>query len=269
MATVVQGPTGDDDENESWKAWTMEMLTSEGNISMTTMNGPEQVSEDYKKFLYTRGTHSNHLIQYHMQQIIEKQKVVNEYRSMTMEGMGLIPLELNLHKNDLVVISQIIQMIEVHNLWHLKTFEVVLTNLWRRWDEVIHKQKDVSTHCTENSEINDEMDGKEVIDLCSGNQTTTSEIHNSEESTKQESHDKMKSKTIIRRESKNRPEKDKQTAESEENETAMMCWKNLDDSPGKEPYEEIDDEEKKLVKRQKNQKMKKNMSTLHYIWATN
>ena len=97
-ATVVQGPTGDDDEKESWKAWTMEMLMSDGDISMTMMNGPEQMSEDYKKFLYARATHSNHSIEYHMQQIIERQKVVDEYRSMTMEGMGLIPLESNLHK---------------------------------------------------------------------------------------------------------------------------------------------------------------------------
>ena len=46
--------------------------------------------------------------------------MVNEYRAMTMEGIGLIPLELNLHKNDPVIISQIIQMIEVDNFWHLK-----------------------------------------------------------------------------------------------------------------------------------------------------
>ena len=52
------------------------------------------MSEDYKKFLYARATHSNHAIQYHMQQIIERQKVVDKYRSMMMEGMGLIPLEL-------------------------------------------------------------------------------------------------------------------------------------------------------------------------------
>ena len=31
---------------------------------------------------------------------------------MTMEGMDLIPLELNLHKDDPVIISQIINMIE-------------------------------------------------------------------------------------------------------------------------------------------------------------
>ena len=73
VATVVPGPTGGDDENKSQKVWTMEMLMSDSNISMTMMNGPEQMSQDYKKFLYARATHSNHSIQYHMQQIIERQ----------------------------------------------------------------------------------------------------------------------------------------------------------------------------------------------------
>ena len=51
-------------------------------------------------------------------------------------------------------------MIEVDNFWHLKTFVAVLTDLQRRWDEVIYEQKDMSMHCTENSNINDELDGK-------------------------------------------------------------------------------------------------------------
>ena len=50
------------------------------------------------------------------------------------------------------------QMIEADHFWHLKTFQAVLTNLQRRWDEQIHEPTDVPTHCTENSEINDEMD---------------------------------------------------------------------------------------------------------------
>ena len=58
---------------------------------------------------------------------------------------------------------------------------------------------------------------------------------------------KMKSKTITRIKTKNRPEKDKQTDDSEENK-AMMCWENLKDSMGKESYEETDDEEKNPVK---------------------
>ena len=132
---AVQGPTDDNDKNKLWKAWTMEMLTNDSDISMSMTNEPEQVSEQDKKFLYARAVHSNHSIQYHMQQIIEQQKVVEEYRSMTMEGMGVTPLESNLHKYDLVVISQIRQMIEADNFWHQKTFEAVLTDLWRRWDK--------------------------------------------------------------------------------------------------------------------------------------
>ena len=175
--TVVQGPTDDDDKNELRKVWAMEMLMSDGDISTSMINEPRQISEEHKTFLYARATHSNHSIQYHIQQIIERQKVVNEYRSMMMEGMGLTPLESNLHKNDLVVISQIMQMIEVDNFWCLKTFEAVLTDLQGRWDQGIHKQKDMSMHCTENSEINNEMSGVEVIDLGSENQTKNSEFY--------------------------------------------------------------------------------------------
>ena len=107
----------------------MEMLTDNGDISMTMMSGLEQANSNYKKFLYARVTHSNHAIQYHMQQIMERQKVVDEYRSTMVEGMDLIPLELNSYKSYLVIISHTIQMIEVDNFWHLKTFEGVLTNL--------------------------------------------------------------------------------------------------------------------------------------------
>ena len=71
ITTVVQGPSDDNDENELQKAWTMEMLMNNGNISMSMMNEPEQVSEEDKKFLYARAIHSNCSIQYHMQQIIE------------------------------------------------------------------------------------------------------------------------------------------------------------------------------------------------------
>ena len=57
------------------------------------------------------------------------------------------------------------------------------------------------THCTENSKINDEMDGVEVINLCSESQTKNSELHEGKETTKQESQDKMKSNAIAKMES--------------------------------------------------------------------
>ena len=68
---MAQGPADDDDKNELRKAWTMEMLTNDGDISTSMMNEEESMSEDEKKFLYARVVHSNHSIQYHMHQIIE------------------------------------------------------------------------------------------------------------------------------------------------------------------------------------------------------
>ena len=68
---VAQGPVDDDDKNESCKAWTMEMLMSNGGISTSMMNEQESMSEDDKKFLYAIVVHSNHSIQYHMHQIIK------------------------------------------------------------------------------------------------------------------------------------------------------------------------------------------------------
>ena len=68
------------------------MLTNDGNILTNTTNEEESMSEDEKKFPYATAVHSNHLVQYHMHQIMERQRVVDEYRNMTMEGMNLIPL---------------------------------------------------------------------------------------------------------------------------------------------------------------------------------
>ena len=67
----VQGPMDDDNENESQKVWTMEMLTNDGDISANTMNEVVSMSDDEKIFLYARVVHSNHSIQYHMHQIME------------------------------------------------------------------------------------------------------------------------------------------------------------------------------------------------------
>ena len=96
------------------------MLTNNGDILTNTMNEEESMSDDEKKFLYARAVHSNHSIQYHMHQIIEQQRVVDEYRNMMMEGMNLIPIESNLHKYDPVIISQIINMIETDNFGTLQ-----------------------------------------------------------------------------------------------------------------------------------------------------
>ena len=168
---MAQGPAEDDNKNKSWKAWTMEMLMNNSDISANTMNEEESMSDNERMFLYARAVHSNHSIQYHMHQIMERQKVIDEYRNMMMEGMDLIPLESNLHQNHPVIISQIINMIELDNYWYYKTFESVMSDPRNMWTEGIRELENARMDSTNNDENNNEMDGVEVIDLCSVSQT--------------------------------------------------------------------------------------------------
>ena len=92
LTPEAQGPTEDDNENESRKAWTMAMLMNGFDNSMNMTSEEESMSDNERMFLYARAVHSNHSIQYHMHQIMERQKVIDEYRNMTMEGLDLILL---------------------------------------------------------------------------------------------------------------------------------------------------------------------------------
>ena len=46
---VAQGPVDDDNENVLCKAWTMEMLMNDGDISMSMIIEEESMSEDEKR----------------------------------------------------------------------------------------------------------------------------------------------------------------------------------------------------------------------------
>ena len=46
LTRVAQGPTEDDNKNESQKAWTMEMLMNSGDNSVNTTNEEESMSDD-------------------------------------------------------------------------------------------------------------------------------------------------------------------------------------------------------------------------------
>ena len=163
--------------------------------------------------------------------------------------MGLTPLEMKLHKYNPLIISQIMQIIEVDNVWHQKTFKALLIDLLRRGNEGIHKQKDISIYSTENSEINDEMDGVDIVDLCSESKTRNGEQCKGRESSKQKSRDKMKINTIIRKKGKNRPGEGKPMTENKENKSVMMCWEVLKESPRKESHVESENEGEKPVKK--------------------
>ena len=250
----VQGPIDDNNKNKSRKAWTMEMLMNDGDISANTTNEEESMSDDEKMFLYAKAVHSNHSIQYHMHQIMERQRVVDEYRNMTMEGMDLIPLESNLHKFHPVIISQIINMIKSDNFWHCKTLESVMSDLRNMWTEGIQELENSRMYCTNNDENNNEKDGVEVIDLCSVSQSKNDTLSEGKESAKQESWDKSKHDGTNKMEGKLKTMKSNSTTKNGKVESAMMCWELTSDFSKEVTHEEPEKVVKKPVEKTKKQK---------------
>ena len=95
---TVQGTTSYDKEIESQKALTMGMPTMDSNISSMEADELVQIEDNNKKFLYATAAHANDMIQHHMHEILEHQRVVNEYRSMPDEERNVIPLESDQYK---------------------------------------------------------------------------------------------------------------------------------------------------------------------------
>ena len=68
------------------------------------------------------------MIQYHMHEISERQRVVNEYQFMADGGREMIPLEADKYKSDLV---HTMQMIDTDIHWYGQTFREILMELWK------------------------------------------------------------------------------------------------------------------------------------------
>ena len=225
---MAQGPTEDDNKSKSRKAWTMEMLMNGGDNSANTTNEEELMSDDERMFLYARAVHSNHSIQYHMHQIMERQRVIDEYKNMTMEGLDLIPLESNLQQYHPVIISQIINMIESDNFCHHKTFESVKSNLRNIWSEGIQELENARMYCTDDDENNNEMDRIEVIDQCSVSRCRNDAISQGKVSAMQESQDKSKHDEMDKKIDELKTVRDKPTIKKNNVESAMMCWESTE-----------------------------------------
>ena len=263
LTPVAQGPTEDDNKIESRKAWTMEMLMNGFDNSTNMTSEEESMSDNERMFLYARAVHSIHLIQYHMHQIMERQKVIDEYRNMTMEGLDQIPLESNLHRYHPVIISQIINMIESDNFCHHKTFKSVKSDLRNMWSEGIQELENARMRCTDDDKNNKEMDGIEVIDLCSVSRCGNDTISEGKESAKQESQDKLKHDKTNKKVAELKTVRDESTTKKDNVESAMMCWESTESLAEKEHREEPEKMANKLVETMEKQKhMKKNMLSL-------
>ena len=126
---TVPRPTSNDDEDESRKAWTMGIPMNDGDISTINTAELTQIEDRNKHFLYARVVHANHIIQYHMNEILEHQRVVDEYRLMADEGRELIPLESDMHRSDPVVIQHTMEMIDTDTHWHKQIFRDIIVEL--------------------------------------------------------------------------------------------------------------------------------------------
>ena len=105
------------------------MSMIDGDISTMETDELEPIEDNNKKFLYARAVHTNHMIQHHMHEILERQRVVDEYRSKANGERDMIPLESDQHKNDSVINQHIMQMIDADNFWYGKTFRAILMEL--------------------------------------------------------------------------------------------------------------------------------------------
>ena len=105
------------------------------DVDISTINIAEltQIEDRNKQFLYARAVHANHMIQCHMNEILESERVVDEYRLMADEGRELSPLESDMHRRDLVIIQHTMQMIDTNIHWHKQTFRDIIMELQKLW----------------------------------------------------------------------------------------------------------------------------------------
>ena len=129
---IKQGLTTHDKEIESQEAWTMGMPSIDGDISTTNSSEQQLIEDRNKQFLYARAMHASHMIQHHMQEISERQRVIDEYRAMMDDGREMIPLDSDLHQSDPVIIQHIMQMIDTDIFWYGETFRQVITELRKK-----------------------------------------------------------------------------------------------------------------------------------------
>ena len=155
-----------------------------------------------------------------------------------MEGLDLIPLESNLHRYHPVIISQIINMIESDNFCHYQTFESVKSDLRNMWTEGMQKSENEQMDCTNGDENNNEMDGIEVIDLCSVSRCENGAFSIAKESTNQESQDKSNHDETDRKIVGLTTVKDESTTKRDIVESAVMCWECTESLAEEEPHDE-------------------------------
>ena len=114
----------------------------DGDISTMETEELEQIEDN----IYATAVHTNHMIQHHMHEILECQRVVDEYRSMDDRARDMMPLESDQYKIDPVINQHIMQMINTDIFWYGKTFRAILMELQkiRNRETIAQSSKELS-----------------------------------------------------------------------------------------------------------------------------
>ena len=122
------------------------------------------------------------------------------------------------------------------------------------WMEGIQELENSCMYCTNNDESNNEMDGVEVIDLCSFSQSKNDTLSEEKESAKQESWDKSKHDGTDKMETELKTVESDSTTKNDKVESAMMCWEPTSNLSEEKPQEEPEKVMKKPVEKTEEQK---------------
>ena len=122
------------------------------------------------------------------------------------------------------------------------------------WVEGIRELENAQMHCTNSDENNNEMNGIEVIDLCSVSQSKNEMFSEGKESTRQESQDKSKHDGTNKMEVELETMNSESMTKKEIVESAMMCWEPTSNLSEEEPPKEPEKVTKKPVKKMEKQK---------------
>ena len=109
-------------------------------------------------------------------------------------------------------------------------------------------------NCTNNDENNNEMDGVEVINLCSISQSNNETFSEGKESARQENQDKSKHDGMNKMEVVLKTMKSESMTKKEIVESAMMCWEPVNNLSEEKPHEEPEKVMKKPVEKTEKQK---------------
>ena len=145
-------------------------------------------------------------------------------------------------------------MIESDSFCHYQTFESVKSDLRNMWSEGIQEWENARMRCTDGDENNNEMDGIEVIDLCSVSRCGNDTIWEEKESAMQESQDKSIHDETNKKVAELKTVRDKSTTKKDKVESAMMCWESIKSLVEKEHREEPEKMVNNLVETTEKQK---------------